>query len=418
MLNITGLNTFCSALLPIDSTAFGAELLHPGPAETPDHAVETHRKPRVTWRVTRSCNMNCRSCVSDPLPSRDGSELNTREGIDLIADLATFGVPSLLFARGEPLLREDLVEWVAYTHERGVQPSLHTNGTLLGWTKAEELRSAGLPSVGILLEGLGREVDCRRGAPGVFDAVLEGYASCEAAGLATEIRTPLHRWNYSRLAELLGFIERRQIRRVVFVHLVYAGRGNSPNDDLTHDEKRRALDLIIEAAEDFSRRGISITMATDENHADGIYLYLRWARRDPRRATSALRLLQSTRADVHGSGVGLAGIGSWGEVRPDPYWAYTLGNVRARPFGEIWRDNSDSLLCGLRDRLPRLKGRCAKCRWKPSCGGNLRVRAQEFFGDPWMSDPACYLTEEEIGKEVMEQVAAMEDDVLLSGQAA
>ena len=117
--------------------------------------------------------------------------------------------------------------------------------------------------------------------------------------------------------------------------------------------------------------------------------------------------------------MGLAGIDSVGDVHPDPYWAnYILGNVRETPFSEIWEKSSDPLLRGLRDRLPLLKGRCANCRWKQACGGNLRVRAEEFFGDPWMSDPACYLTDEEISKEVTEQVEAMEDDVLLSEQAA
>jgi radical SAM protein with 4Fe4S-binding SPASM domain len=106
-------------------------------------------------------------------------------------------------------------------------------------------------------------------------------------------------------------------------------------------------------------------------------------------------------------------------VHPDPYWAnYILGNVREAPFSEIWGESSDPLLRGLRDRLPLLKGRCANCRWKQACGGSLRVRAEEFYGDPWMSDPACYLTEKEISREVTEQVEAMEDNVLLSEQAA
>ena len=48
----------------------------------------------------------------------------------------------------------------------------------------------------------------------------------------------------------------------------------------------------------------------------------------------------------------------------------------------------------------------------------MRVRAEEYFGDPWMTDPACYLTNDEIDKEVADLTEAMEDDVLLPGQAA
>ena len=229
----------------------------------------------------------------------------------------------------------------------------------------------------------------------------------------------LNRWSYPDLADILDFVERQRIRKVVFAHLIYAGRGNHPHHDLTHEQKRRALDLLLERAEDFRRRGVEVKIATDENYADGIYQYLRLARRNPWRAAAAYRLLPAGGAAVHGAGVGVASIDSVGDVHPDAYWAnHVLGNVREIPFSEIWRKSPDPLLQGLRNRLPLLKGRCANCRWKQACGGNMRVRADQCFGDPWMPDPACYLTNEEIGKEVTEQVEAMEDDVLLSEQAA
>ncbi|HMD84653.1 MAG TPA: radical SAM protein [Terriglobia bacterium] len=419
MLDITQLHGSLSMLAANETSKRGPHLEILSPEASPLPLVVGNPKPVVSWRVTRSCNLNCVNCLSDSRPRRYGSELTTPEGMALIRDLGAMQVPRLLFAGGEPLMRTDLVELVAYTRERGIQPSLLTNGTLLNRALAAGLKRAGLHTVSILLEGIGREVDRHRGVPGAFDAVLEGYANCEATGLAAEIRTPLNRWNYPELADILDFIERRRIRQVAFAHLVYAGRGNSPQDDLTHDEKRRALDLILERTEDFHRRGVGIKIATDENHVDGIYLYLRLARTNPRRAAAAYRLLQGSGANLRGAGVGLAGIDSVGDVHPDPYWAnYVLGNVRETPFSEIWEKSSDPLLRGLRDRLPLLKGRCANCRWKQACGGNLRVRAEEFFGDPWMSDPACYLTDEEIGKEVKEQIEGLEDNVLLSEQAA
>jgi radical SAM protein with 4Fe4S-binding SPASM domain len=419
MLDITQLNDSLSMLAAHETGKGGPypEILSPDATSLP--LAGGNPKPAVTWRVTRSCNLNCLNCLSDSRPRRYGSELTTPEGKALIRDLGKMQVPRLLFAGGEPLMRADLVELVAYTRDRGIQPALFTNGTLLSRALAAGLKRAGLHSVSILLEGIGREVDRHRGAPGAFEAVLEGYANCEAAGLAAEIRTPLNRWNYPELADILDFIECQGIRQVTFAHLVYAGRGNSPEDDLTHEEKRRALDLILERAEDLHRHGLAIKIATDENHVDGIYLYLRLARSDPRRAAAAFRLLQGCGASVRGAGVGLAGIDSVGDVHPDPYWAnYVLGNVRETPFREIWEKSSDPLLHGLRDRLPLLKGRCANCRWKQACGGNLRVRAEEFFGDPWMSDPACYLTDKEIGKEVTEPIEELEDNVLLSEQAA
>jgi MoaA/NifB/PqqE/SkfB family radical SAM enzyme len=345
MLDITELN--CS--LSMQATT---RISKPGPqlevfpsADYPLPPTVANPQPMVTWRVTRSCNVNCLNCLSDSRPRRYESELTTAEGMALISDLAAYQVPRLLFAGGEPLLRADLLELVAYTHEQGIQPSLLTNGTLLSRTMAAGLKRAGLHSVSILLEGIGREMDRHRGMRGAFDAVLDGYANCEGVGLGAEIRTPLNRWIYPELADFLDFIERRPIRQVVFAHLVYAGRGNSPQDDLTHDEKRRALDLILERADDFRRRGLTIKIVTDENHVDGIYYYLRLARRNLRRAAAAYPFLQAAGSAVRGAGVGLAGIDSLGDVHPDPYWSnYTLGNVREKPFREVWEKSADPLL--------------------------------------------------------------------------
>ena len=87
-----------------------------------------------------------------------------------------------------------------------------------------------------------------------------------------------------------------------------------------------------------------------------------------------------------------------GDVHADQFWQhYSFGNVRERPFGEIWTDTSDELMAGLKDRKPLLKGRCAECQYLDLCNGNLRVRAEAVYGDVWAPDPACYLTDEEIG---------------------
>jgi radical SAM protein with 4Fe4S-binding SPASM domain len=73
--------------------------------------------------------------------------------------------------------------------------------------------------------------------------------------------------------------------------------------------------------------------------------------------------------------------------------------VRERPFSEIWRDTSDPLMAGLKQQPRPVGGRCGACRYLDICGGNTRVRAQQLTGDPWAEDPACYLTDEEIGLE-------------------
>jgi radical SAM protein with 4Fe4S-binding SPASM domain len=79
------------------------------------------------------------------------------------------------------------------------------------------------------------------------------------------------------------------------------------------------------------------------------------------------------------------------------WWEYTLGNIRQRPFSEIWQDTSEPLMAGLKQTSRPLKGRCGECAWRSICGGNSRTRAWQLTGDFWAEDPGCYLRDDEIG---------------------
>ena len=97
------------------------------------------------------------------------------------------------------------------------------------------------------------------------------------------------------------------------------------------------------------------------------------------------------------SGVAVADIDNVGNVHADQFWSsYTFGNVRERPFSEIWRDTSDPVMAILKNRQGSIKGKCSRCPQFDICNGNLRVRALSYYDDMWAEDPACYLTEEEL----------------------
>ncbi len=215
--------------------------------------------------------------------------------------------------------------------------------------------------------------------------------------MAAEIHTPLNRGSYAELDEILELVEEKHIRRIVFAHQVQLTSEHALSERLTHAETREALDTLIECAGEFECRGVECVIATEENHADAIYQYLRLEKENAHAAQAAHRLLPKWGAQVRGAGVGIAGIDPFGDVHPDPHWTgHVLGNVRQAPFSRIWGASGDPLMEGLRNRFPHLKGRCAGCAWKKVCGGNLRVRAEAYYRDPWMEDPACYLTNGEI----------------------
>ena len=354
------------------------------------------RRPIVVWNSTKACNLRCIHCYYTAKAEPDTRELSTDEAKAFIDDLADFDVPVLLFSGGEPLMREDLCELGAYAVAQGLRTVISTNGTLIGQASARKIAQAGFSYVGISLDGIGETNDRFRGVEGSFDAGLEGFHHCEAAGVRTGLRLTLNKHNVEDLAAILDLLRHEGIPRACFYHLVYAGRGQRMlADDLTASETRAALDMIFDRAKAFRREGVEIEILTVDNHADAPYLLRRVAREQPERYDEVLALLKANGGNA--SGVGIAAVDHLGNVHPDQFWQHhSFGNVRERGFGDIWTDLSDPLMAGLKDRKPLLRGRCARCRYLDICNGNFRVRAEAVHGDVWAPDPACYLTDEEI----------------------
>ncbi|MBO8128714.1 MAG: radical SAM protein [Peptococcaceae bacterium] len=371
-----------------------------GKKESGDH-LRYHRKPNtgpvVVWNSTRACNLLCKHCYASAKQEPETSELTTEEARAFIDDLAHFGVPVLLFSGGEPLMRPDFFELARYARELGIRPVLSTNGTLITREVAWALKQAGIGYVGVSIDGLPETNDRLRGYDGAFEAALEGIRNCVAVGQRVGLRFTITRNNYHEIEAIFDLVERENINRVCFYHLVYAGRGSKLRDlDLDSREKRRVLDLIIARASDFSRRGFDKEILTVDNHADAVYLYLKAEKNNDERISLISKWLHN--AGGNRSGVAIGAVDWCGNVHPDQFTMnHTLGNIRERKFSEIWTDLSNPLLAGLRNRRPLLKGRCAACKWLDVCNGNFRARAEAVYHDFWASDPACYLTDQEIG---------------------
>ena len=277
---------------------------------------------------------------------------------------------------------------------------ISTNGTLIDRSTAQTLKKIGLSYVGISLDGLEPVNDHFRGVGGAFKKALRGIENCQEAGIKVGLRFTINRRNVQEIPGIFDLLEDMEIPRVCFYHLVYAGRGSElVADDLTHEETRAAVDLIIDRTQELHAKGKPKEVLTVDNHADGPYLYLRMLRENPQRAAEVLELLEMNEGNNSGRGIGCV---SWdGNVYADQFWRHhSFGNVRQRPFSQIWTQPEDPLLLQLKEKKKYVQGRCATCRWLDICGGNFRVRAEALTDNVWAPDPACYLTDEEIAQTI------------------
>jgi 12,18-didecarboxysiroheme deacetylase len=385
---------YCGTVEPSDALRYGRDS-----KKLPSHLLQfsSDKKPVVVWSVGQRCNLKCIHCYSQSKDIEYPDELTTKEAKAMLDDMAEFGVPVVLFSGGEPTMRPDLLELIAYAKEKGLRAVISTNGTLITEEKARELKDIGLSYVGISLDGMKETNDRFRGVTGAFDAAIQGIRNCKKVGIKVGLRFTINKRNAQDIPAIFDLIEEEDIPRVCFYHLVYSGRGSKLIDeDLSHEETRQVVDLIMDKTREFHKRGKKLEVLTVDNHADGPYVYLRLLKEDPKRAKEVYELLMMN--EGNSSGKGIACISWDGAVHPDQFWRqYIFGNIRQRRFSEIWMDTSNELMSKLKNKKPHVKGRCAKCKWLNICGGNFRARAEAYYGDMWAQDPACYLTDEEIG---------------------
>ena len=388
---------YCGTVEPSDALRYGRMS-----GKLPSHLLQfsKDKRPVVVWNITRRCNLKCVHCYAHAKNIPFENELTTTEGKALLDDLADFGVPVILFSGGEPLMREDLPELAAYAVEKKMRAVISTNGTLIPPDTAKTLKSIGLSYVGISIDGLETVNDRFRAVKGAFRMALEGIENCQAAGIKVGLRFTINRFNRDEIPKIFDLIEEHDIPRACFYHLVYAGRGsNLIKDDLSLEESRRVVDLIMDRTRALCEAGKPKEILTVDNHADGPYVYMRLLKEDPQRAAAVYELLKMNEGNNSGRGIGCV---SWdGEVYADQFWRHhSFGNIRERALSEIWTDTSEPLMQQLKEKKKYVTGRCATCRWLDVCGGNFRVRAEAATGDLWAPDPACYLTDEEISETI------------------
>jgi radical SAM protein with 4Fe4S-binding SPASM domain len=328
------------------AAAEGDGLRYGDPSNAEGIRQRRQERPVVVWNATKRCNLACVHCYAGAETERAPGELSTAEAKGLLDDLADYGVPVVLFSGGEPLVREDLVELVAYADGVGLRPVLSTNGTLVTEERARELKEAGLAYAGVSVDLLTDE----------------------------------------------------GVDRFCFYHLDYGGRGGEIVDvDLDPEARREAVRTVCELTRDYHARGEEIETLLVGNYADAAYL-VEYARRELGEtvAREVERYLRVNGGDPAGERV--ADVDYQGNVHPTQFWqGYSLGNVRDRPFGAIWDDESNPLVRAVRERPDNLEGRCADCQYVDLCRGGSRLRALAVEDDLFAPDPQCYLTPAERG---------------------
>ena len=353
--------------------------------------------PVVIWNILRKCNLSCKHCYANSYNKDFEGELSQTECFKIIDQLKRFNVPALILSGGEPLLHPHFFEIAEYAKKQKFYLALSSNGILITSEVAKRLKEIDFNYVGVSLDGLASTHDLIRGEQGAFDKSVVGIKNGISHGLKMGIRTTLTNTNFNQIENILDLSISLGVEKFYLSHLNYGGRGNK-KEDAHFKMTRDVMNLLFDKALEFELQGIPLEIVTGNNDADAVFMHL-WAKDkfslDKRNHVK--EILKNWGGNA--SGVGVANIDSQGDVHPDTFWpGVKLGNVRENTFFDIWNNQNNPVIKILRSDRKKITGRCSECHYFNICNGNTRVRAHQLLGDPWASDPGCYLTDNEILK--------------------
>ncbi len=342
----------------------------------------------IAWEVTYACAYACKHCRADAQHRRHPDELTTEEAYELIDRMAEFGHPILVFTGGDPMMRRDLSDLIAYATQKGLRCSLTPTATALPTKKRlQEVKEAGIRRIALSLDSSDPSIhDDFRQVEGSWERTMNILHNAQEVGLSVQVNTTVTNFNLDTLPDMVPFIEEVSAVQWSVFFMVPTGRAEvewmiSPqeHEDLFHwlyDLSKEAPFDIKGTAAPMYRR-VAIQRRRQEVGQDEEVTF----------QGAGFQYDDGLNRPTRGvnDGNGFLFISHQGDIMPSGFLPITAGNVREDNVVDVYRNHS--LFRDLRD-ASKLKGRCGICEFKDVCGGQ-RGRAYGVTGDYLETDPAC-----------------------------
>lgn len=364
----------------------------------------------IVWNFTNLCNLKCAHCYQDSThysDSHHSRELTTAQALEVVDKVANYGVGSLSFSGGEPLIREDFFEVASHVANRKLLCTVSTNGTMIDHSIAKELAVSGVTGVTISLDSVNSTFhDELRGVNGAHDKALRGLEACVDIGKFKEliVAMTLTNKNFKQIPDLINLVSEIGASRVYVSRILPVGRGKALRYlDVDSTQKKNVLKDLARLFVNYSRTGKGIAAMTrgmtyfapqcaklsgyqffpiseivvgfEKRHKDIL-------------GKTAISLFRKFAEYAGGCATGLTycGLSPEGDILPcAPATDIRLGNMLTDKFEDVWINNP--ILRTLRERN-KIKGSCGNCKDKFICGG-CRITAFGETGDWLASDPSC-----------------------------
>ncbi len=209
---IQDIENFLHAVRTFLEKGLDANTAHPAVEVTPFDRHFSSLPILSEVAITYKCNLRCVFCYAGcnctTQPVDDKREMTVPEIKRVLDRLYHQGkVPSVSFTGGEPTLRKELPELVAYAKALGMRVNLITNGTRVTATLAGELADAGLSSAQVSLEGT-TETTHNLVTQGntSFNKTIAAVGHFRQAHIRVHTNTTINRMNLHEMPDMPRFV--------------------------------------------------------------------------------------------------------------------------------------------------------------------------------------------------------------------
>ena len=334
----------------------------------------------IAWEVTRSCNLACKHCRGEAHTEPYPGELSTAEAKALIDTFPEVGEPIVIFTGGDPMMRPDVYELIAYATAKGLRCVFSPNGTLITPETARKIRDAGIQRCSISIDGAdAASHDDFRGVPGAFDASMRGIGYLKDAGVEFQINTTVTRNNLASFKQIFELCERLGAAAWHIFLLVPMGRAAGLADQVISAAE---YEEVLHWFYDFRKTTKMHLKATCAPH---YYRIMRQRAHEEGVPVTMENFGMDAMTRGCLGGTGLCFISHVGQVQPCGYLELDCGNVKQEPFPEIWKHSTYFQQFRTQSAY---QGKCGVCEYHKVCGG-CRARAQSISGDHMAPEPLC-----------------------------
>jgi radical SAM family uncharacterized protein len=212
-------------------------------------------------KVTYNCNLRCKMCPFWKRPSQDSSLEQEKAILKQVYDSGACGIA---FEGGEPLLRNDLVEILAFSRSLPLHTSLITNGTLLE-SRIDEIASYINGVVYVSLDGLEKTHDVIRGVGGSFRKAVRGISAAKEK-VAVTINTTIMAENIDEIESMVRLAKELGTKISIAVAHEYCNvNASSPTTGKTSKIAHRLIEMKHEGYPIVNSIGYFKVMAKEKN---------------------------------------------------------------------------------------------------------------------------------------------------------